>query len=532
MANDTSPNSPLRPVPLTSFAGLTLEEAMRKEPAPWPSEQVMMLMQSIAAVISGLHAQAGAHGGLNPRNIRFDDSGRVLLDNFGRFRDDSTQSPPDRLEAHYLTPEQSLGDAPNAQSDIYALGSLTFELLTGKPLFDGDGPEQILYQHRTAKLPSACALRPELNPEIDKVLSRALARDPRERFHLVTHLVDGMKRALVPPQSANDTAGPAIQEATQRPQDAQQQTAAQSQSADVWPGVAGSQSAAPKRDSAKTQAMGQTRNILSAAPATEVLQEDQGGVAAAPPVTAPTPVPMPAPAQEPSAPKQSAGVSQPSMAQRPSPLASVGGIRSPGTEVWTAAPPPPPPAPPRKGRVPGIVIAVAVIGAMIWGIRHQPPPPRYETDVKEMARLRKEYLDANPPKLLPFPDEAKKSGILNRVLLTDYLSLLVEQYKGLYVKLFSELEDAKKKAEGAEREAKRLQQEVRTGKAEVQGQMAAGQRQLAAAQAEARRAGAAVQSAKRSVDAANSKMNYFQGEYSRMKSQVASGQEGLMNAQP
>lgn len=150
----------------------------------------------------------------------------------------------------------------------------------------------------------------------------------------------------------------------------------------------------------------------------------------------------------------------------------------------------------------------------------QPPPPVQKSDPQEIARLRANYLEANPPKLLPFPDEAKQTGMLKKVLLTDYMSLLVEQYKGMYLRLFSELENAKKKAEGAEREAKRLQAEVKTAKKSMDARADVLQGQLRDAQAQAARAQAAVNSAKTSVDAANQKMSYFQGEYNRMKSSV------------
>ena len=529
--------SNLKLAAFTVFSGQTLEEALQKEPVPWPADRVVALMQNIATTIAGLHTQVGAHGGLNPRNIRFDASGRVILDNFGRFRDESDPlPPPDLVAARYLTPEQSLGDLPNAQSDIYALGSLSFELLTGKPLFDGADVEKILHQHRTATLPSACALRPELSSEIDPVLARALARDPRARFHLVKHLADEMKRALVPEQDASQQETPAQTAPAQSP-------ATQAQAAPIATKLLPQNSAPPPTSAPKPTA--QTQNADTQQSGTQPrdagqfsqpieqkpLQNDALQIPEKP-ASAPPAAVAPASAAKVKEAAKSAAVAGQNSAARQTPLSAVGATRSPGTEMWSAPPPPPPPPPPRRRQVPAILVSLLVIGGMIWGIRHQPAPPRYQTDQKELARLRKDYIQAKPPKLLPFPEEAQKTGLLKKVLLTDYLSLLVEQYKGLYLGLFGQLEDAKKKAGEAEKEAKRLRSEVRQAKKQTQQQLRGVQGQLASAQAEAVKARAAVNSAKRSVDAAQGKMNYFQSEYARVKSSMPLDPAGAITGQP
>ncbi len=509
-------------LPFSIFAGLTLEQALQKEPAPWPTERVLALLQSIASVISGLHAQGGVHGSLNPRNVRFEANGRVVLDNFGQYR--AADKPPiDRVIARYYTPEQALGGEPNAQSDIYSLGALTFELLTGAPLFDDEEPENILYQHRTAALRFAGALRPELRPEVDKVLVRALARDPRQRFHLVKHLVEGLSRALQPSEAQVRSLTP---EATSIiPPKAESLPIAK-------PPVSDSKTAKqfeiPQQLQPPSTAppINASQNALkSSAPELELPQAiAQSPLLQTPVAQSPAPTPLV------QAPLAQAPLAQAQQSEAASPLQSLQGTplipaarndeNRPGTEIWTPPAPPPPQTPPKRRSLLSAFIAIGVVVLMIAGIRMQPPPPVQKSDPQELARLRAKYLDAKPPKLLPFPDEAKQTGILKKVLMTDYMSLLVEQYKGMYLGLFSELESAKKKAEGAEREAKRLQNEVKTAKKSMDARADVLQGQLTQAQAEAARAQSAVNSAKRSVDAANQKMSYFQGEYNRLKSNV------------
>src|SRR5687768_7080790 len=121
MSDQKPPISNLKLITFADLSGQTLEQVLKRDSPPWPVERVVALLQSIAVVISGLHTQGGAHGAINPRNVRFDSSGRVMLDNFSRFQATEEEPvPAERLTALYLTPEQSFGDKPNAQSDIYA----------------------------------------------------------------------------------------------------------------------------------------------------------------------------------------------------------------------------------------------------------------------------------------------------------------------------------------------------------------------------------------------------------------------------
>lgn len=560
MSNQTASDKQV--VPFTSFAGMTLEEALQREPAPWPAEQVLALLQNIASVVSGLHAQGGVHGSLNPRNVHFEANGRAVLDNFGQYRA-ATQPPLDRLAARYYTPEQALGGEPNAQSDIYSLGILSFELLTGTPLFDDEEPDKILYQHRTAPLRFACAIRPELKPEVDRVLVRALARDPRQRFHLVKHLVEGLARALEPsenpeartlPQNANaatqpkmshplttaatsdlasDISGAGGQYQTPQPLaqpllNAQPAVASQDTSTPSVPDANAPKVSTPVANVPEVpQEVAQTPLVqvpLLQTPSTHTPASQVPSQAPAAQRLEQTPAPNPVQAPQQASSKNSlqgeAATPLQSLQAQPLIPPARKDENRPGTEIWTPPEPPPPPAPPQKRNFLSGIIAIAVVGLMMVGIWMQPAPPVQKSDPQEIARLRAEYLEARPPKLLPFPDEAKKTGILKKVLLTDYMSLLVEQYKGMYLGLFTELQNAKKKAEGAEREAKRLQSEVKTAKKNMDARADVLQRQLSVAQAEAARAQAAVNSAKRSVDAANQKMSYFQGEYTRIKSSM------------
>jgi serine/threonine protein kinase len=143
-------------------------------------------------VLEALHAaheRGVVHRDIKPSNILLS-SGKALLADFG-IAQAAAHSSSTRLTqtgssigtAGYMSPEQASGDTEiDQRSDIYSLGCVLFEMLTGEPPFKGQSGMQLLTKQLTAPAPSARALRPEMPPDLDQALTTALAKEPAERF--------------------------------------------------------------------------------------------------------------------------------------------------------------------------------------------------------------------------------------------------------------------------------------------------------------------------------------------------------------
>jgi serine/threonine protein kinase len=134
---------------------------------------------------------------IKPNNILVDSSGRAYLTEFGmssrRTGPMALTSPGYNLRApQYLAPEQVDGREPTRRTDVYAVGALIFEILTETPLFTGRTVAETLAGTLNGQVPSANARNRRLPPGVDAALSRALAKDPNERYETVWQLLDAL----------------------------------------------------------------------------------------------------------------------------------------------------------------------------------------------------------------------------------------------------------------------------------------------------------------------------------------------------
>ena len=96
--------------------------------------------------------------------------------------------------ANYLSPEQARGEVADSRSDIYSVGCLLYELITGRPPFLGDTPVAIAYQHVSADFIPVSELNPDLPMGIDAILSGALSKDPLARYQNAREMLDDINR--------------------------------------------------------------------------------------------------------------------------------------------------------------------------------------------------------------------------------------------------------------------------------------------------------------------------------------------------
>lgn len=168
--------------------GETLRERIARE-GPLPLDDVRRVVADVSAALDYAHRHGVVHRDVKPANILLDDAHASVAD-FGiahRALDDThgeiTATGVVIGTPAYMSPEQSTGTRDiGAASDVYALGCVTFEMLTGAPPFQGRSVPALLSQHLQADVPPASERRSGLSPAVDDVLRRALAKEPTDRF--------------------------------------------------------------------------------------------------------------------------------------------------------------------------------------------------------------------------------------------------------------------------------------------------------------------------------------------------------------
>ena len=131
------------------------------------------------------HRRNVIHRDLKPHNVILDDEDNVKVTDFGIARagaSDITEVGAIMGTAQYLSPEQAQGRPVTEASDLYSIGVVLFEMLTGRAPFDGDSAVAVALKHVNQPAPSPREIVPELPPELEAVVLKALAKDPAQRY--------------------------------------------------------------------------------------------------------------------------------------------------------------------------------------------------------------------------------------------------------------------------------------------------------------------------------------------------------------
>ncbi len=140
------------------------------------------------------------HRDVSPPNIMMSKNGEVKVVDFGLAKADSQLENTDegviKGKFSYLSPEAAHGQEVDARTDIFALGTITWELLTGRRLFVGEDPYATIKLVREARVPSLPALDPNISPELDAIVRKALARDRDARFQTASEYGDALAEFL------------------------------------------------------------------------------------------------------------------------------------------------------------------------------------------------------------------------------------------------------------------------------------------------------------------------------------------------
>lgn len=174
--------------------GGSLQEVIYQH-GPWSVKRVNEFLAQIGEALAVAHRQGVIHRDLKLENILLDENGNAFLTDFGIAKDlvgtnRLTQGDSIIGSPAYLSPEQIKGDPVKPQTDIYSLGIVLYELLTGQhPFPETTTPAALMYKQLSEPLPEVSFLRDDVGPEIDALIQKATAKEPDDRFTDVLALV-------------------------------------------------------------------------------------------------------------------------------------------------------------------------------------------------------------------------------------------------------------------------------------------------------------------------------------------------------
>jgi serine/threonine protein kinase len=181
--------------------GGTLEDLI-EEAGPLPPREAAEIAVEISAALRAAHENDVIHRDIKPQNILLSSSGEAKVADFGIARAASattmTQAGSILGTVHYISPEQALGELATPQSDLYSLGVVLYEMLTGELPYDAETPVGIIMKHVDGLSRSAREANPLVPEELDALVSRLLARDPEDRYPDAAMLIEDLERISEP----------------------------------------------------------------------------------------------------------------------------------------------------------------------------------------------------------------------------------------------------------------------------------------------------------------------------------------------
>ena len=165
--------------------GKSLSEII-KEQAPMDYREVVRITRQVASALSVAHKHNIIHRDIKPHNIMMTSDGMAKLGDFGiaKALSDSTMEETSKIigSVHYISPEQARGAYVDERSDIYSLGIVMYEMLTGRVPFDGDTPVQVALMHINDDITPPSELVPEIPPALEKVVMKATDKFQTNRY--------------------------------------------------------------------------------------------------------------------------------------------------------------------------------------------------------------------------------------------------------------------------------------------------------------------------------------------------------------
>ena len=188
-----TPTGPLPYIVMEYVEGVTLRDIVHTE-GPMPSQRAIEVIADACQALNFSHQHGIIHRDVKPANIMISKSGAVKVMDFGIARaladagNPVTQTAAVIGTAQYLSPEQARGNKVDARSDVYSLGCVLYEVLTGEPPFVGDSPVAVAYQHVREDPVPPSTRNGDISPDLDAVVLKALAKNPDNRYQTAAEM--------------------------------------------------------------------------------------------------------------------------------------------------------------------------------------------------------------------------------------------------------------------------------------------------------------------------------------------------------
>jgi serine/threonine protein kinase len=177
--------------------GGTLKEHLRGKPLTW--EEAAQLLAPIARALAYSHKQGIVHRDIKPSNILITEENELMLTDFGIARVLQSKETLDLTGTgmgvgtpEYMAPEQGLGNKVDHRADIYALGIVLYEMITGRKPFQADTPMAVVIKQINDPLPRPTQFTPDLPKEVEQILLKALAKDPENRYQRMVDFANAL----------------------------------------------------------------------------------------------------------------------------------------------------------------------------------------------------------------------------------------------------------------------------------------------------------------------------------------------------
>ncbi|MBY7143682.1 Stk1 family PASTA domain-containing Ser/Thr kinase [Virgibacillus sp. NKC19-3] len=194
--------------------GMTLKEYIQMH-GPIEVQKALDIMKQLTSAIAHAHANDIVHRDIKPQNILIDANGQAKVTDFGiaiaLSATSLTQTNSILGSVHYLSPEQARGGTATKKSDIYSLGIVLFELLTGRLPFSGQTPVSIALKHLQSDTPSVRRFNPDVPQSVENIVLKATAKDPFHRYETVYDVEDAIETALDPGKINEEVYSPPIE---------------------------------------------------------------------------------------------------------------------------------------------------------------------------------------------------------------------------------------------------------------------------------------------------------------------------------
>jgi eukaryotic-like serine/threonine-protein kinase len=194
--------------------GESLRDRLARE-RQLPLEEALRLVREVADALGYAHRQGVVHRDIKPENILLEE-GHALVADFGVARaaagaEKLTVTGVSVGTPAYMSPEQVVGGAADARSDLYALGCMLYEMLAGQAPFTGPTAESVVFQHLNATPPQVTAMRPAVPAGLDPVIAKAMAKSPADRFATTAEFVAALEAGLAAKTAPGPTAEPEVE---------------------------------------------------------------------------------------------------------------------------------------------------------------------------------------------------------------------------------------------------------------------------------------------------------------------------------